>query len=237
MKRKIIDVSQWQGWIDWDLVKRSGVDGAIIRCGYGNDMATQDDWHFHRNTDECERLGIPYGVYIYSYAADTEMAKSEAAHVLRLVKGKKLSYPIYIDLEENNSKGFAKQAANVFGDEIEKSGYWCGVYASLSWWENYLKGLERFTKWVAHWDVDKPGIDCDMWQYSSNGRVSGINGRVDMNYCYRDFTKLIKHKKTLDDIAKEVIRGEWGNGKERRKKLEKAGYDYKTVQARVNEIL
>lgn len=192
MKRKLIDVSEHNGVINWEKAK-SHIDGVIIRCGYGSDYSSQDDRQFRRNVAECERLNIPYGVYLYSYATNAEMARSEAAHVLRLVKGHKLSYPIYYDVEEAGLDGVAKSNSIVFGDIIEKAGYWCGVYSMLSWWQTCLKGLERFTKWVAHWGVNECGMKCDMWQYADNGNVPGV-GASDMNYCYRDFPKEIGSK-------------------------------------------
>ena len=197
--KKLIDVSEWQGKIDWEKVKPR-IDGAILRCGYGGDLEKRDDAQFKRNADECTRLGIPFGVYLYSYAKTVEQAKSEAAHVLRLVKGYKLSYPVYLDLEENGTQTGAVERANVFGDIIEKAGYWCGVYANLNWWNNYLKGLDRFTKWVAQYNVkcDFKGSHLDIWQYASNGKVDGIKGNVDMNECYRDFPAEISGKQVAE---------------------------------------
>jgi GH25 family lysozyme M1 (1,4-beta-N-acetylmuramidase) len=196
---KLIDVSEHQGKINWEKVKPQ-IDGAILRCGYGMDIEKQDDTCFKRNADECTRLGIPFGVYLYSYADSVEKAKSEAAHVLRVIKGYKLSYPVYYDLEENGTQKGAVERANIFGDIIEKAGYWCGVYANLNWWNNYLPGLDRFTKWVAQYNktCDYKGVNLDIWQYSSKGKVDGIEGNVDMNECYRDFPKEIK-----DVVSKE----------------------------------
>ena len=192
VKAKIIDVSYAQGINDWEKVK-SHIDGAIIRIGYGMDSESQDDKYFKRNADECTRLGIPFGVYLYSYADTVDKAKSEAAHCLRLIKGYKLSYPVYLDLEENGTQSGAVERANIFGDIIEKAGYWCGIYANLNWWRNYLKGLDRFTKWVAQYNNECTYTGTyDMWQYSSKGKVSGIKGSVDMNECYRDFPTEIK---------------------------------------------
>ena len=186
--KKLIDVSEYQGRIDWEKVKPH-IDGAILRCGYGTDEDDQDDEQFKRNADECTRLGIPFGVYLYSYATNAERAKSEAAHVLRLVKDYKLSYPIYYDVEEKGTEAAAKACAEVFGDIIEGAGYWCGIYANLNWWGNYLVGLERYTKWVAQYNTtcDYTGDNLDMWQYTSSGSVPGISGRVDVSECYRDF--------------------------------------------------
>lgn len=193
MKRVIIDVSEHNGVIDWEKAK-SHIDGVIIRCGYGSDYASQDDKQYRRNVSECERLGIPYGVYLYSYAENMEMARSEAAHVLRLIKGHKLSYPVYYDLEEDCNYGVAIPLANTFGDIIERAGYWCGIYTWPRWFNSCLKGVERFTKWPCEWGVSKCSIPCDMWQYTDNGHVNGV-GVVDMSYCYRDFPKEINGDK------------------------------------------
>lgn len=193
MSKLIIDVSEHQGTINWEAVKGQ-IDGAIIRCGYGDDIASQDDIYWKRNADECTRLGIPFGVYIYSYATSMAQAESEAQHALRCVNGYKLSYPIYLDLEHAGTEAGAVERAKRFGDIIEAAGYWCGIYANLSWWNNYLPGLDRFTKWIAQYNssCDYTGKNKDMWQYSSTGRVAGIAGNVDMNECYRDFPKEIK---------------------------------------------
>ena len=244
---KLIDVSVHNGKIKWDVVK-DHIDGAIIRCGYGSDYKAQDDKRFKENIEGCIANDIPFGVYLYSYAKNNYMAKSEANHVLRLLepyKGK-LSYPVYLDLEEAGTEEGAVERAIVFGDIIENAGYWCGIYANQYWWRTYLKDkLDRFTKWVAKYsDTPPSGISgtYDIWQYSSKGSVVGIEGNVDMNICYRDFPSAIlgkeqKPKKTVLELAKEVIDGLWGNGDERKKKLSEAGHDAKEVQKKVNELL
>ena len=188
MKKTLIDVSEHQGVIDWERVKPQ-IAGAILRCGYGSDYEHQDDAQFRRNADECTRLGIPFGVYLYSYAKTIDGIKSEAAHALRLMKPYKLSYPVYLDLEESGLEEGAVTRAGVFGDIIEEAGYWCGIYANLYWWENHLVGLERFTKWVAQYykECEYTGANLDIWQYTSKGSVPGVSGNVDMNECYRDF--------------------------------------------------
>lgn len=249
MAKLIIDVSEHQGKINWEKAKNQ-IAGAILRCGFGSDITSQDDTQFKRNADECTRLGIPFGVYLYSYADTEEEARSEAAHVLRLIKGYKLSYPVYYDLEEAGTEKGAVRRAEIFGDIIEKAGYWCGIYANLYWWENHLKALERFTKWVAQYNstCDYKGANKDIWQYSSMGAVDGIAGRVDMNMCYRDFPAEIgggalkkpANKpilKNVSTIAKEVKEGKWGKGAERVQKLTKAGYDADKVQDAVNKLM
>lgn len=253
MKKILIDVSEHQGVIDWEKVMPH-IDGAILRCGYGGDYEDQDDEQFKRNADECTRLGIPFGVYLYSYAKSIQGAQYEADHVLRLIKDYKLSYPVYLDLEQSGTEYGAVERANVFGDIIEDAGYWCGIYANLNWWENYLKdGLERFTKWVAQYNrvCEYTGSHLDIWQYTDKGNLPGIKGNVDMNECYRDFPAEIlgepvapmlppavkPAKKTVAELVEEVLDGKWGNGDDRKNRLTAAGYDYEAVQNAVNAKL
>ena len=131
-------------------------------------------------------------------------------------------YPVYLDLEESGTQKGAVERAIVFGDIIEKAGYWCGIYANLNWWNNYLKdGLERFTKWVAQYNrvCEYDGSNLDIWQYSSSGKVNGISGNVDMNICYRDFPAEILGKKT--ETKKEPAKTE---AKTEKKTVKKAKY-------------
>lgn len=244
INRRLVDVSEHQGLIDWERAKPY-IDGAILRCGYGSDYPDQDDACFRRNADECTRLGIPFGVYLYSYAKTPVQAQSEADHVLRLIRGYQLSYPVYLDLEEAETRSGVVERACIFGDAIESAGYWCGIYANLYWWEMILKdGLERFTKWVAQYytQCEYTGAHLDIWQYTAKGEVDGISGPVDMNECYRDFPGEIlgvrpAGKKTVEELALEVIAGCWGNGEDRAEALTEAGFDYEAVQSRVNQIL
>ena len=240
MAKRVIDVSKHQGEVDWEKVKNH-IDGAILRCGYGMDLREQDDKQFLRNVAECERLNIPYGVYLYSYATSDAQANSEAEHILRLIKGKKLSLPVYLDVEEETPehRKYAPRACEIVGDIITKTGYTFGVYANLNWWKNYLKGVDKYTRWIAQYNNKCTYTGkYDMWQYSSSGSVEGINGRVDMNECYLDFTpKQTEQSKSIDELAHEVINGIWGTGEERKARLTDAGYDYTSIQKRVNEIL
>lgn len=247
MAYKVIDVSEHQGTINWDAVK-GNVDGVIIRCGYGDNITLQDDKQWKRNADECTRLGIPFGVYIYSYATSEAQARSEAEHVLRLVKGYKLSYPIYLDLEQDGTQSGATACAQIFGDIIEAAGYQCGIYANKNWWTNYLVGLERYTKWVAQYNSQCTyGGFYDMWQYTSSGSVPGISGNVDMNHCYRDFTKEITGGSAAPsdpsandlsgstlDLVVGVMQGKYGNGDTRKAAL---GYRHDETQNMINHIL
>ena len=247
---RIIDVSTFQGKIDWDTAKKH-IDGVIIRCGYGDDDASQDDIYFERNIAECERLNIPHGIYLYSYATTEAHMQSEVKHILRLIKGRKLQFPIYIDLEDASLRPhFSAELFCKMGQQIEDAGYWFGVYANLDWFRNTIgNSLDRFTRWVAQYNttLDTNG---DMWQYTSQGSIPGIGtGCVDLNKCYRDFpSEILKKasasnvsapsgKKTVEEIAKEVVAGKWGNGDEREKRLKAAGYNYDEVQYKVNKMM
>jgi len=191
-----IDVSEHNGNVDWQKVKDSGINFAIIRCGYGQNATSQDDKKFTKNISECERLGIPYGVYIYSYAANRNGAKSEAEHVIRLLNGRNPSFGVWIDMEDtdgykqknNIPYTMAPEICDEFCSYMKKKGYKAGIYANIEWFKNYLTAsyLEQYPKWVAQWNSK-----CDyegkyiMWQYTSSGKVEGISGNVDMNKWYK----------------------------------------------------
>lgn len=270
MNIKGIDVSTFQGKIDWNKVKAAGIKYAILRCGYGSDIKSQDDDQFKRNADECTRLGIPFGVYLYSYATDVNMAKSEAEHVIRLLKGYKLTYPVYLDLEDagTTARCSGKVIADMtetFCEAIKKAGYYPGVYSNTSWFTKKLtdKRFDKYDKWVAQYNTEcQYKGKYNMWQYSSKGKVDGINGSVDMNYCYVDYPKIISGAsntkpvstatkpagattkptsstvtKTIDQWVDEVLAGKWGSGTERKTAITKAGGNYSAIQAAVNERL
>ncbi|CUX29193.1 glycoside hydrolase family 25 protein [Clostridium sp. C105KSO13] len=189
--KKGIDVSEHQGAIDWAKVKADGINYAIIRCGYGNNYTYQDDKYWKANVSACESLGIPYGVYIYSYATNKSMAECEAEHVLRLINGRKLSYPVYFDMEDactiGTSAAMKGIMAKAFCDKIAAAGYDVGIYANLDWWNNYLTDSvfknNSWSKWVAQYNIicEYTGA-YDLWQCTSSGRVSGINENVDFNF-------------------------------------------------------
>lgn len=192
-KMKGIDVSKWNGEIDWSKVAKSDVDYAIIRCGFGSNIMSQDDIFWNRNVTECEKYKIPYGVYIYSYATNIKQAKSEAKHVLRLIKGHKLNFPIYYDMEDKCQAQLSatrrKNIANTFFKTISEAGYECGIYANLNWWNNYIPksivGVVDY-KWVAQYNDNACTYlgTYQMWQCTSVGKVDGIKGNVDLNFWF-----------------------------------------------------
>ena len=186
-----IDVSNFQGTIDWSQVKAAGIEFAILKVGpvYGNPDST-----FERNATECERLGIPYGVYYYSYARSVADANKEADRTLSWLGGHHPSLPIYYDLEDsyiledsNFSKDKLAQIAQTFCNRMEAVGFKAGIYANLNWFNNYLNSpsLSGYDHWVAqyNWRCDYAG-SYSFWQYSSRGNVPGVNGSCDMNYCF-----------------------------------------------------
>ena len=193
-----IDVSYHQGTIDWEKVKNSGqVDFAIIRCGIGMDQTNQDDTQWENNTSECERFEIPYGTFLYSYADTVEKARSEAQHVVRLVQGKNLTYPIYYDMEDNSvmnkiDSKTAGEIAQTFLNTLEANGYKnVAVYSSKSLFETKLTAdiFNRYPRWVAHYN-DTCGYQGSyhMWQYTNKGQIDGITGNVDLDYKIGNWT-------------------------------------------------
>ena len=192
-----IDVSEHQGRIDWDAVKASGIDFAILRVGFGApSFRGRVDYQFNRNISECERLGIPYGVYLYSYAWDDRQAAEEASMVIDCLSGHNPRLPVYYDLEDNSIIANGRQSgiasrAQVFCNRISAAGYKPGIYANLNWFNNILTDSVfksgSWDHWIAqyNWRCDYTG-KYSFWQYASNGRVPGINGNVDVNYAYVD---------------------------------------------------
>lgn len=246
---KGIDVSKWQGNIDFAKVKNSGIDFVIINAGYGKEIS-QKDKCFEQNYNAANRVGLHVGAYWYSYATSVENAIKEAKTCLQVIKGKQFDFPIYFDLEEQNQfakgRSFCDSIVKAFCDELERNGYYVGLYISRSPLQNYISEsvAKRYALWIAEY-----GERCNynkqygMWQYSCNGHVPGVNGNCDMDIAYVDYPSIIKKRfngyklKSIDEIAREVVQGKWGNGNERKHKLETAGYNYNKVQKRVNEIL
>lgn len=184
-----IDVSKWQKSIDWARVKKSDISFAIIRCGYIKNGKAVTDPKWRRNANECKKKGIPFGTYLYSYATTTTQAKKEAWHVLRLVKGYRLRYPIYLDMENEVQGRLSKKqlaaVARAFCSTIEKAGYEAGIYANYNWFttkltDNYFNGKDR---WVARYN-NYCGFKgaYNVWQCTSTYRVPGISGNVDLNF-------------------------------------------------------
>ena len=255
VKIKGMDISAWQDKITVDNFKKAkayGIKYVILRVGYTGSSSKSPtvDSVFENNYKNAISAGLKVGAYYYSLATTTAMAQKEAEFVIKKLKGKTISYPVYIDMEDNTyqgkcSKSTLASVCNTFCNTIKKAGYIAGVYASLSWFNSKIGTITaEHTKWVAQYykECQYKGA-YDMWQYSSSENVPGIAKNTDVSWCYKDFSKVTKPtpvvevKKSIDEIAQEVIDGKWGNGDARRNALIKAGYDYNKVQSRVNEML
>ena len=222
--KKVIDVSYAQGRIDWDAVKGS-IDGAILRCGYGDDVPDQDDNQWLRNVSECERLGIPYGVYLYSYAGTTTQVQSEINHALRLIAGKNPVIGVFLDLEESSLGYLAKTAAEMWCTQINAKGYKAGIYCGAYYYRSYMLGIHdrlRALWWMAGYGTNSgmpepqykpdPGFAYDGWQYTSNGRIPGIDTNVDVSEWYADLDRgQPKPEPTVVPHVTYEIRGKRGH--------------------------
>lgn len=190
---KGIDVSSWQGKIDWDKVKDSGIDFVMIRCGFRSHVNEEinEDKNFKYNISEANRVGIPVGIYFYSTAINEKEALSEASFVLNLVKDYDITYPIVYDFElfdKQRTEGVSDKVINdnaiYFLDYIRAHGYQGMLYSNL---DNLRKHwnfpiFEGYKFWYAQYmDVANESVSYDMWQYADNGRIKGIKGPVDLN--------------------------------------------------------
>lgn len=192
----VIDVSKFNGSINWTKVKNSGVKGVICQLGYGGNTENQDDYTFINNVNGAYSVGLKVGAYLYSYAYSTAMAKDEAQHCMRLCSKvrDKLTMPIWYDLEETKYGNSAKYNMQAFKEELEKNGYSAGLYTGASYYKTYF-GTDKkdYPLWIASYGLDngyandmyKPNVGEAIWQYSSAGRISGIKGNVDVNLDYR----------------------------------------------------
>ena len=187
----LIDVSTWQGSIDFDKVKKSGIDYVILRAGYGREL-DQIDNRFVENYEKAKAAGLKVGAYWFSYSESVDEAFKEAEACLYCLGGRKLDMPLYYDLEidsvmERMTKSEYTQMALNFCSVIESAGYRPGIYSSVSVYQTKLDHSrllrDGISVWNAHWS-ERCTIECDVWQYSENGSVSGIYGDVDMNLIY-----------------------------------------------------
>lgn len=204
-RAKGIDISQFNGDVDIKGLKGQ-VDFIIIRCGYGGDYTNQDDTQYRANVRKCEAAGIPYGVYLYSYARNRDMALSEARHTLRLLEGRRPLYGVWYDVEDVTLPYGEQLADNcvTYCNALEDAGLYCGIYSSLSWWRTRLTSpkLSKYDKWVAQWNstLDYPGAG--MWQYSDRGVLNGR--RFDMDRAFRDYPAIIEGMEGTDMTREEV---------------------------------
>lgn len=189
-----IDVSEWQGVIDWKKVR---TDFAILRAGYGR-LVTQADRRFQANYEGCKSNNIPCGAYWFSYAESVDDARQEAAACLEIIKNRQFEYPIYYDVEEQRTLALGKQTVSAiiraFLDSLEQSGYFAGLYMSLDNFNAYTDEeiRRRYAVWIADYGTQRPD-NAGMWQKSSAGRIDGIQGNVDLDESFEDYPSIIRN--------------------------------------------
>nr|DAP17737.1 MAG TPA: hypothetical protein [Caudoviricetes sp.] len=262
MSIKGIDISVYQRGMK--LSKNNGYDFVILRggfTGYGTGVSLNKDNCFEDFYKQCKSNNIPVGAYWYSCANTYQKGVNEANYMYEnCLKGKQFEYPIYIDVEDSHhqikSKTGTTDAIIGFCETLENKGYYVGIYANTDWFKNHIETnrLNAYDKWIAQWSNQSPTfISYGLWQNSSSGNVSGF--RVDTDISYKDYPSIIKSnnlngfsgsnntsndtpsKKSNEEIAKEVINGLWGNGQDRKNKLEANGYNYYEIQNIVNNML
>ena len=252
MQKFGIDISKHQKGFNFDAALNEGVEFIILRGAY----STSKDSCFEDFYKQCKIRNIPVGVYHYTMAKTITEAKKEAELMLKILKGKQLEYPIYLDVEDNAQKTIGKDLLTAIIDAycciLENAGYYVGIYSTYLYLRNYahIDKLDRYDKWIAQWSTKntckKP---YGMWQFGGEtnkirtNKVAGVT--CDQNYAYKDYPAIMKKAglngftkgKSIDQLAYEVLNGYWGTGKNRKDRLTAAGYDYNAVQKRVNEII
>ena len=212
MEIKGIDVSAWNGVIDWQKVANYGMGFAILRI---TEKGNKTDSTFERNYAGCITHNIPVGVYKYSYATNISEIKYEAEAVINVLKQRKLDYPVFLDIEdkcqENLSQDLMIQMIDTFRDIIIRAGYQFGVYCGYSWYQNQLpEDAKKYDCWLAAYPSQddgtmqirlKPAAGIG-WQYSSKATIPGISGKVDRNVFYKDYTATKNEGKGEDTVKK-----------------------------------
>lgn len=195
----IIDVSRYQGTIDWDKVKASGIGGAMLKTVSTNKSfgGIYIDPMFETNYAACKRLGIPVGVYYYTYAQDQATADKELAKLKEALTGKTFELPIAVDVEDNKLKPLSASAlTNLVSYAAKKIESW-GMYAMVYTYTYYanteldMNALSAFDLWIADYTGKRPTRSHGMWQYTSKATVSGISGNVDKNHVYKNYPSII----------------------------------------------
>ena len=215
MEIKGIDVSAWQGKIDWKTVADYGMDFVIIRITEAGNVV---DSQFENNLAGCNKYNIPVGVYKYSYAMTIAEIQSEARKVVSTLNGRKIQFPVFLDLECNNQRtlGFESihKMADAFREIVEAAGYKFAIYCNVDWYTNMIcSHLKKYDFWIARYPANDDGwlqerLRPDFgvgWQYSSKAKIPGISGTVDRNVFYKDYSEENKKEETTVDKLQEHI--------------------------------
>lgn len=209
--KTILDVSRYQGVIDWDAVVKSGlIDGVMLKTVSTNRSLSSRadglyiDPTFERNYAECQRVGLPVGVYYYTYALTKEMADAELSMLKKALQGKTLGLPVAVDVEDNKLAALSRQdLTDLTAYQLKTVESW-GLYAMLYTYTSFAKSrlyiggaaLKPFDVWLAAYRTRKPALGCPfgMWQYTSTARVPGVSTNVDMSHAYKDYAGIISKK-------------------------------------------
>lgn len=202
MKKLYVDISEHNGNVDIAKMKASGVQGVIIRSSWGHFVV---DKQLANNVRKCKECGMPFGLYHYSYADTHQNAMIEAVEFNKLINQHKPTLPVALDMEDADhwkEKNGVTDAMNlvtisVFKEVIEKSaGHYLMLYMSKSWFDRLTpldpKLINSLDKWLAHWGIGSPSLECGIWQFSSKGQIAGSSARTDVNFCYKDYEKIIQ---------------------------------------------
>lgn len=237
---KLIDISQYNGNINFEELKNNGIKNVIIRVGWiGNKQNHTLDTKFEENYKKAKENGFKVGFYVYSYCKSVETLRQGVNWLLEKIDTKQNEIGVFLDLEDETIQEIGRQnltdQAKQFCEIIKNSGYIAGIYANKYWFEHLLdiKQLLNYKIWLAEWnkkDNYSVTFRVDIWQYGPT-EIKGINGQVDINEIYYGTNTIFVD---IEQIAKDVINGKYGNGQERKQKL---GNLYEQVQHKVNEML
>ena len=254
-----IDVSHYQLDIDWKKVAAAGKRFAILKCMYEAQSHRKDEY-FEFNYNYAGKFGLSRGVYIFIASASIKDPKGDANALLGHLKNRPLEYGIWLDFESDvlarQGKTKIEELAYIYANIFRSAGYYTGIYCNKYWYDTYIsEKLKRdFKFWVARYPRNDTGTydptsslkpsksDAVAWQYSSKGRVDGINTNVDLDVDYDGIIKLfgsegkITYKPITPALILEIVNGEWGNGSFRKAKLTASGYNYEEVRAKINEL-
>lgn len=243
---KGMDVSSWQGDINYADARMSGIDFVIPRISF----STNVDGKFYRNVEGAKVGGVKIpAVYHFTYAKDTFDATREGKFVVSILEKAKMPKDtiVFYDFEYDTVESALREGrkfgpvecnlfTDLFLDEIEAAGYKTGIYSNIDYYRNWYDKnlLKKHIYWLADL-YGQPDYPCHFHQYSFTGKVPGVQGNVDLDYYYGEEVKM--EVNPIDEIAKRVIAGEFGNGDKRKTALVSLGYNYMEVQQRVNELL
>ena len=253
-----IDVSHYQGKIDWKSVKAQGKQFAIMKCMY-EAKSHRIDETFERNYMHCGIYGISRGVYIFIGRESIADPVEDANALLRHLDNRSLEYGIWLDYESSHLRALGKdkikELTYIYADKFRAAGYYVGIYCNQDWYNNVIHPdlKNDFDFWIARYPLKDDGEyhatsklkpnyrQAVAWQYSSKGHLQGIGAPVDMDVDFDGIVNLVADKpgrKTNEEIAKEVIRGLWGTAHTRptrKELLKRAGYDYEQIRKLVNK--